>query len=78
MITRHDDGRRVTLYGAAPLIDHEGYAVEVGCEDGAELFSVRVGLDDNPIHAIRADLPAREVRELRARCDAFLQDHKDN
>ncbi len=77
MITRHDSGRRVTYYGDAPIRDHEGYIVETGCEDGADLMIVRVAFDDNPVHAIRADLPPAKVAELRARCDAFLQDHKD-
>lgn len=77
MNTRHDDGKGVTYYGDAALVDHSGYTVEVGCEDGAELLSLRVGLDDNPIHAIRADLPARKVAELRDRCDQFLKDHQE-
>ncbi|WP_280193268.1 hypothetical protein [Nocardia farcinica] len=77
MITRHDDVHRVTHYGAAPLVDHAGYSVEVGVEDGSDLMSIRVGLTDTPCHAIRADLPTTAVAELRDRCDAFLHDHQE-
>jgi hypothetical protein len=77
VITRHDDGRRATYYGDAPLVDHAGYTVEVGHEDDSELMTVRVGLDGNPIHAIRADLPPAAVAELRDRCDAYLNEHQE-
>ena len=74
MITRHDDGKAVTLYGDGPLIDHAGYTVEVGCEDGSALFTVRVGLDSDSCRAIRADLTPAAVAELRDRCNAYLKD----
>ncbi|MGW5519069.1 hypothetical protein [Nocardia africana] len=77
MITRHDDGRRATYYGDAPLVDHAGYTVEVGHEDDSELMTLRVGLDGNVIHAIRADLPLPDVIELRERCDAFIHEHQE-
>ncbi|WP_280389871.1 hypothetical protein [Nocardia wallacei] len=77
MITRHDDRRGATLYGDAPLVDHEGYAVEVAAEDHANLMSLKVALEADMQHAIRADLPPKKVREHIARCQAWLEDHQE-
>lgn len=74
MITRRDEPRRVTHYGAAPLRDHAGYTVEVGVEDGAGLLNIRVGLDGGTCHCIRADLDTAAVAELVERELAFLTD----
>ncbi|MBF6358131.1 hypothetical protein IU449_26910 [Nocardia higoensis] len=78
MITRRDEPRRVTHYGDAPLVDHAGYTVDVGVEDGTGRMTLRVGLGDSSCHGIRADLDLDAVTELRDRCNTFLNDHQEN
>jgi hypothetical protein len=77
MNTRHPVGGHVTYYGDGPLVDHDGYAVEVAAEDDANLMHLKVALDADMHRAIRADLNPAAVAELRARCDAFLNDHQE-
>lgn len=77
MITRHDD-RGDTLYGAAPLVDHDGYALEViDAPDDAYMGVCVATQPTGPCPKIRAELTAPQVRELRDRCDAYLNDHKE-
>ncbi len=77
MITRHDE-RGETLYGAAPLVDHDGYAVEVIAEPGDAHMHLRVATNaSGPGPKLRADLTTPQVRELRDRCDAFLEEHQE-
>ncbi|MFD6400761.1 hypothetical protein [Nocardia sp. NPDC060249] len=77
MNTRHDE-RGETLYGDAPLVDRDGYAVEVIAEPGDQHMHLRVSTEPAGGVKLRADLLPHQVRDLRARCDAFLNDHQEN
>ncbi|TDP29829.1 hypothetical protein [Nocardia ignorata] len=76
MNTRTDE-RGETLYGDAPLIDHDGYAVEVIAEPGDHHMHLRVATEPAGGVKLRADLTPPQVRELRDRCDAYLNDHQE-
>ncbi len=78
MITRHDDERGETLYGDAPLIDHDGYALEVIDAPTDAYMGICVATEPTgPCPKIRAELTTPQVRELRDRCDAYLNDHQE-
>lgn len=77
MITRHEVGERVTYYGDAPLVDHDGYTVEVVAEEGDQLMHLRIATSPTGGPKLRADLPAALVHALIARCQAWLNDHQE-
>lgn len=77
MITRHPVGGHVTYYGDGPLVDHEGYAVEIGTDDGANLMALTIATERIKGVTLRAELTPRAVREHVNRCLAWLQDHQD-
>jgi hypothetical protein len=76
MITRHPAGRPVTYYGEAPIVDHDGYALEVAGEDGTQLCRLR--LATQPVGGVKllAELNRSAVEETIARLSAWLEDHR--
>ncbi|MGX1809718.1 hypothetical protein ACWIGI_28690 [Nocardia sp. NPDC055321] len=77
MITREDQAARVTYFGDAPVVDADGYAVEIGCPDeGSQYCQLRVAAHaDGHGPKIRADLTADGVREILARLVAWESSH---
>ncbi|MFE2994157.1 hypothetical protein ACFXG4_03985 [Nocardia sp. NPDC059246] len=77
MITREDAQERVTYFGDAPVVDREGYSVEIGCPDKeSSLCLLRVAANANgPGPKLRVDLAAAGVRELLSRLVAWQTDH---
>lgn len=77
MITREDPNERVTYLGAAPVVDREGYAIEIGCPaDESRLCQLRVAANATGRGPkLRVDLAATGVREVLARLVAWEADH---
>ncbi|MET8430097.1 hypothetical protein [Nocardia sp. NPDC004860] len=77
MITREDAQERVTYFGDAPVVDRDGYAIEIGCPDKeSSLCLLRVATDANGSGPkLRVDLAATGVRELLSRLVAWEADH---